>query len=225
LRGTSRPQSTHSAPLPSMNSSHMVSSMEDIAKVRERRASMLPGTPPHLPMLMQPYGYPWGLPVMPQMQMQIPMQMQMQMVPQMPYYAMDNTPLLPPTAPFMVQQAGNRRRSSSSSPNRSSTSLTKSDSPSTDRPPLNQGTSSTRRPAGHKRSSSGGSSQDQSGHQQRSNQGSVSSNQRGAGILNDPNQWRNSTRSRPPIPQTNSQGSGSWVVPSPAAQRRQNTVS
>jgi hypothetical protein len=31
--------------------------------------------------------------------------------------------------------------------------------------------------------------------------------------VNDPNQWRNSTRSRPPIPQSNSQGPGSWVVP------------
>ena len=226
LRGTSKPQSVHSAPLPSMNSSHTVSSLEDAAKIRGRRTSMFPETPPHLPMLMPPYGYSWGVPVMPQM----PMQMQMQMVPQMPYYPMDNMPLLPPTAPFMVQRMGDRRQSSSSSsPNRSSTSLGTSANQSADRLPLNQGPSSTRRSVGHQRSSSGGSSPNQPGHSQRSNQGSnqgsFDNSRRVSGASNNSNQWRNSTKSRPPIPQSSFQASGSWVVPSQRTQRRENTVS
>ena len=232
LRGTSKPQSLHSAPPPSLKSSHTASSIEDVVKMKGLRTSMLPVTPPQLPMVMQPYGYSWGIPVMPQMQMpmQMPMQMsmpmQMQMVPQVPYYAMDNMPLLPPTAPFMMQRVGDRRQSSSSSsPNRNSTSLGKSASQSADRLPLNQGPSSTRRPAGHQRSSSGGSSPNQLGQGQRSNQGSINSSRRSTGIVDDPNQWRKPATSRPPLPHGNSQGSGSWVVPSPGAQRRQNTVS
>ena len=225
LRGTSKPQSTHSAPPPSLRSSHTVSSVEDVTRMMGRRTSMLPETPPQPPMLMQAYGYPWGVPMMPQMPMQMPMPMpmQMQMAPQMPYYAMDNTPLLPPTAPFMMQRVGDRRQpSSSSSPNRVSTSLGKSASQSVDRLPLNQGTSPTRRPAGHQRSSSGESEPNQFGHGPRSNQGSVNNNRRPSGTANDPNhQWRNSTRSRPP---SNSQGPGSWVVPSSGAPRRLNTV-
>ena len=227
LRGTSKPQSIHSAPPPSLRSSHTVSSVEDFTRVMGRRTSMLLETPPQSPMLMQPYGYPWGVPMMPQMpmQMQMPMSMpmQMQMAPQMPYYAMDNTPLLPPTAPFMMQRTGDRRQSSSSSssPNRVSTSLGKSASQSADRLPLNQGTSPTRRPAGHKRSSSGESAPNQFGYNQRPNQGSVNSDRRSSGVANDPNQWRNSTRSRPP---NNSQEPKSWVVPSPGAPRRLNTV-
>ena len=220
LRGTSKPQSLHSAPPPSLYSSHTAPSTDDVAQMRVRRTSMYAETPPRLPMMMQPYGYPWGMPVMPQMQMPMPMQM----APQVPYYAMDNLPLLPPTAPFMMQRTGDRRQSSSSSPNRSSTSLEKPASQSTDRLSLSQGTSSTRRSVGHRRSSSGGSSPNQQGHSQRSNQGSVNSSQRVSGTVNEPNQWRNSTRSRPPIPQSYSQGPGSWVVPSPA-QRRQNTIS
>ena len=222
LRGTSRPQSIHSAPPPSLRSSHTVSSVEDVAKMMGRRASTLPETPPQTPMMMQPYAYPWGMPMMPQMPMQ--MSMPMQMAPQMPYYTMDNTPLLPPTAPFMMQRTGDRRQSSSSPPNRSSISLGKSASQSADRLPLNQGTSPTRRPAGHQRSSSGESNPNQFGHGQRSNQGSVNSSRRSSGVMNDPNQWRNSTRSRPTIPPSNPQGSGSWVVPSPGPPRRLNTV-
>lgn len=219
LRGISKPQSLHSLPPPSLRSSHTVSSLEDVTKIRARRTSMLPETPPQLPMLMQPYGYPWGMPVMPQ----VPMQM----VPQMPYYPMDNTPLLPPTAPFMVQETSDRRRSTLSSPNRSSTSLGKSASQSADRLPIDQGVPPRRRPAGHQRSSSGGSSQNQNqlGGERRSNNGSVGGSRRNSGIVNDPNQWRNSTTQRPPMPQSHSRGSGSWVVPSPAPQRRQNTVS
>jgi len=225
LRGTSKPQSIHSAPPPSLRSSHTVSSVEDVAKMMGRRTSVLPETPPQSPMLMQPYGYPWGVPMMPQMPMQMSMPMPMQMAPQMPYYTMDNTPLLPPAAPFMMQRTGDRRQSSSSSsPNRSSISLGKSPSQSADRLPLNQGTSPTRRPAGHQRSSSGESAPNQSGHGQRSNQGSTNSSRRSSGTVNDPNQWRNSTRSRPSLPQSNSQGSGSWVVPSPGAPRRLNTI-
>jgi hypothetical protein len=184
-----------------------------------RPNSMLPGVTPQLPMMMQPFGYPWGMPVMPQMPMH------MQMVPQMPYYySMDNMPLLPPTAPFMMQQqTGDRKSSRSSSPNRSSTSLRNSSSRSVDKLPLNQGTTPTRRPAEHQTSSSGGSS-NPLGPGQRSNQGSVSS-RRSSGIVNDPNQWRNSTRSRPPLPQNPSQRPGSWVVPSPVPQMRQSTVS
>ncbi|KAF9652175.1 hypothetical protein BDM02DRAFT_3109595 [Thelephora ganbajun] len=218
LRESSKPQSLHSASPPSPNSSHTVSSIEDTDKIRRRQAPMLLETPPQLPVLMQPYGYPWGMPLMPQMPMPV------QMVPQMPYYAMDNMPLLPPTAPFMMQQAGDRRRSTSSSPNRDSTSSGKPVSQSTDRLPPNQGTPSMRRPAGHQRSSSGGSS-NQFGNGQWSNQGSGSSSRRSSGIGSDPNQRRDSPRSRPPIPQGHSQGSGSWVVPSPVSQRRQGTVS
>jgi len=218
LRGTSKPQSLHSGRPPSLHSSHTVSSIEDPVKPRTRRTSMLPETPPQLPMMMQPYGYPWGMPVMPQMQMQ------MQMVPQMPYYAMDNTPLLPPAAPFMMQQTSDRKRSTSNSPNRSSTSLGKSASQSTDRLPLNQGTSPIRRSAEHQRNSSGGQSPNQYGNGQRYNQESVSS-RRSSGIASDPNQRRNSARPRPTLLQTHSQGSGSWVVPAPVPQRRQNTVS
>lgn len=217
-RGSLRPQSTHSAPPGSMDSLHTAPSMEDVVRMRTRRTSMLPGTPPQMPMLMHPYGYPWGMPVMPQMPMQMPM------VPQMPYYTMDNMPLLPPTAPFMMQQTAERRRSSSSSPNRISLSLGSS-SQSIGRPPSDQGTPSPPHSAGHQRGSSGESSPDQFGHGHRSNQGSVSSSRRASGIVNDQNQWRNSTRSRPPMPRSGSQGPGSWVVPSPAAQRRQNTVS
>lgn len=227
LRGTSKPQSIHSAPPPSLKSSRTVSSAEDVTRMLGRRSSVLPETPPQSPMLMQPYGYPWGVPMMPQMpmQMSMPMPMPMQMAPQMPYYTMDNTPLLPPTAPFMMQRTGDRRQSSSSnSPNRVSTSLGKAASQSADRLPLNQGTSPTRRPAGHQRSSSGESDPNQPGHGQRSNQGSVNSNRRPSGTTNDQNQWRNSTRSRPSIPPSNSQGSGSWVVPSPGPPRRLNTV-
>lgn len=212
LRGTSRPQSLCSEPLPSPKSSP---STEDVTKPRERRISMFPATPPPLPMVMQPHGYPWGMPVMPQMQMQ------MQMVPQMPYYPMDNMPLLPPTAPFMVQQTGDRRRSTSSSANRSSVSLQKSATQSTDRLSSNQGASSERRSIGHRRSSSGGSNQFGSGHP--SNQGSTSS-RRSSGIVNDPNQ-RNSIRSRPSMPHSFSHGSGSWVVPSSVPRRLQNQVS
>jgi len=218
LRGTSNSLSPHSAPPPSTQSSHSEPSTEEATKIRARRISMLPQTPPQLPMLTQPYGYPWGMHPMPQMQMPI------QMVPQMPYYAMDNMPLLPPAAPFMMQQAGDRRRSISSSHNRSSTSLQKLDARSTDRLPPGQGASPVRRSAGHKRSSSGGSP-NQFGNGQRPNQGSVSSSRRSSAIVNDPSQWRNSMRSRPPIPQSHSQGSGSWVVPSPVPQRLQNTVS
>jgi len=222
LRGNSKPLSMQSAPPPSTQSSHSEPSAEDATKVRARRTSMFPQTPPQLPMMTQPYGYPWGMHPMPQM----PMPMQMQMVPQMPYFAMDNMPLLPPAAPFMMQQAGDRRRSISSSFNRSSTSLQKLDAQSTDRLSPGQGTSSVRRSAGHRRSSSGGSL-NQFGNGQRPNQGqgSVSSNRRSSALVNDPNQWRNSMRSRPPIPQSHSQGSGSWVVPSPVPQRLQNTVS
>ena len=219
LRGTSKPQSFHSMP-PSRNSSSTASSNEDATKTTGRPTSMLSASTPQLPMMIQPYGYPWGMPVMPQMPMH------MQMIPQMPYYyPTDNMPLLPPAAPFMMQQTGNRRnsRSSSSSPNRSSTSLGNSASQSTDRLPPNQGTSSTRRPTGHQRSSSGGTS-NQLGPGQQSNQGSVSS-RRSSGIANDPNQLRNSTRSRPPMPQSHSQRPGSWVFPSPAPQMRQNTIS
>ena len=214
LRGPSRPLSMHSAPLPSPMPSNPGSSF-DLTQPRVRRTSMLPETPPpQLPMLPQPYGYPWGMPVMP---------MQMPMVPQMPYYPMDNMPLLPPTAPFMVQQTNDRRRSTSSSPNRSSTSLGKSVTQSTDGLPPNQDVPPTRPPAKHQRGSSGGSS-NQPGNGKQSKQGSV--NSRGSsGIVNDPNQWRNSMRSRPAIPQSNSQGSGSWVVPSSGSQRRQNAVS
>jgi hypothetical protein len=216
LRGTSKPLSLHSAPPPSTKSSHSAPSIEGAPKIRTRRTSMFPETPPQLPMLTQHYGYPWGMPPMPQMQ--IPMQM----VPQMPYYAMDNVPLLPPTAPFMMQQAGDRRRSTLSTSNRSSTSLQKLDARSTDKLPVNRGASPVRRSPGHQRSSSGGSS-NQLGNGQRPNQGSVNS-RRSSVVSNDPNQWKNSMRSRPPIPQSHSQGSGSWVVPSPAPQRRQNTV-
>ena len=215
LRGTSKPHSVHSAPLPSGNSSRSVSSVEDGSKMRGRRTSMFPETPPRMPMLMHPYGYSWGVPIMPMQPMQ------MQMAPQMPYYAMDNMPLLPPAAPFMMQGTGDRRQSSGS-PNRSSTSLGKSASQSADRLPLNQGTSSTRRPV-HQRSSSGGSSPNHPGHGQRSNQGSLDNSRRASGTSNDPNQRRN-PKSRPPLPQSNSQR-GSWVVPSPGDQRRQNTVS
>ncbi|KAF9780121.1 hypothetical protein BJ322DRAFT_1112797 [Thelephora terrestris] len=213
LRGTSKPQSVASIPPPSAHSSN---TDEDASKITARPTSMYQGTPPPLPMPMQPFGYPWGMPVMPQMQMQ--------MVPQMPYYAMDNMPLLPPTAPFMMQQTGDRRRSTSSSPNRSSTSLGKSASQSVDKLPLSQGPSSSRRPTGHQRSSSGGSS-NQFGNGQRSNQGSVNSSRRSSGIANDPNQWRDPARSRPPLPQSISQRHGSWVVPSPVPQMRHNTVS
>ena len=215
LRGTSKPQSLASIPPPSAYSS---STDEDAAKMTGRPTSMFQGTSSQLPMPMQPFGYPWGMPVMPQMQMPI------QMVPQMPYYAMDNMPLLPPTAPFMMQQTGDRRRSTSSSPNRSSNSLGKVASQSVDKLPLGQGTSPSRRPGGHQRSSSGGSP-NQFGTGQRSNQGSVSSSRRSSAVVNDPNQWRSSTRSRPPLPQSYSQRPGSWVVPSPAPQMRQNTVS
>jgi len=217
LRGTSKSQSLHSARPPSLNSSHTVSSIEDPVKTRTRRTSMLPETPPQLPMMMQPYGYPWGMPVMPQMQMQ--------MVPQMPCYPMDNMPLLPPTAPFMMQQTSDRRRSTPNSPNKSSTSLGKSASQSTDRLPLNQGASSIRRSAEHQRSSSGGSSPKQHGNGQRSNRESASSSQRSSRIVNDPNQRRNPTRPRLSVLQAHPQGSGSWVVPPPVPQRRQNTVS
>jgi len=210
LRGTSRPQSLHSAPPSSL---HTVPSLDDVAKIRARRTSMLPDTPPQLPVLPQPYGYPWGMPVMP---MQVPM------VPQMPYYAMDSMPLLPPTPPFMMQQTSDRRRSASSSPNRSSTSLGKSVTQSTDGLSPSQGP--TRPPAKHQRSSSGGSS-NQLENGQRSNQDSANSSRRSSGIVNDPNQWRNSMRSRPAMPQSSPQGTGSWVVPSPGSQRRQNTVS
>lgn len=213
LPGTSRPQSLRSEPLPSPKSSP---SVEDIAKLRERRTSMFPATPPPMPMLMQSPGYPWGMPMMPQMPMQ--------MVPQMPYYPMDNMPLLPPTAPFMVQQSGDRRRSMLSSPNRSSTSLPKSATQSTDRLPPSQGASSEQHSTGHRRSSSGGSTPNQSGSGHRSNQGSTNS-RRSSGIVNDPNQWRNSMRSRPSMPQGFSHGPGSWVVPSSAPQRLQNPVS
>ena len=215
LQGASKPTSLHSVPVPSTKSSH---SNEDSIKTRARRISMFPETPPQLPMLTQPYGYPWGMPPMPQMPMQ------MQMVPQMPYYSMDNMPLLPPTAPFMMQQASDRRRSTSNSAIRTSVSLQKLDAQSADRLPLNQGTSRTRRSAGHKRSSSGGSS-NQFGNGQQPNQGSASSSRRSSMIANDPNQWKNSTRSRPPMPQSRSQGSESWVVPSPVPQRPQNTRS
>lgn len=214
LRGISRPQSLRSEPLPSPKSSP---SVEDVTKTRERRISMFPATPPPLPMLMQPHGYPWGMSAMPQMPMP------MQMIPQMPYYPMDNMPLLPPTAPFMVQQTGDRRRSTCSSPNRSSVSLQKSATQSTDRLPTNQGASSERRSIGHRRSSSGGSTPNQFGSGHPSNQGSTNS-RRSSGILNDPNQ-RNSMRSRPSMPQTFSRGSGSWVVPSSVPQRLHNQVS
>lgn len=217
LRGTSKPQSLHSMP-PSRNSSSTASSIEESTRTTGRPTSMLTGTVPQLPMMMQPFGYPWGMPVMPQMPTHV------QMVPQMPYhYAMDNMPLLPPTAPFMMQQTHDRRNSRSGSPNRSSSSLRESASQSTEKLPLNQRTSPVRRPAGHQKSSSGGSS-NQLGPGQRSNQGSVSS-RRSSGIVKDPNQWRNSTRSRPPIPQSVSQRPGSWVVPSPAPQIRQSTIS
>lgn len=205
LRGTSKPQSLRSIPPPSPNSSSTVSSMEDAAGTAGRRTSVLPATPPQLPMLMQPYGYPWGMPVMP------PLSMPMQMVPQMPYYPMDNMPLLPPTAPFMMQQAANRRNS---------TSIGKPASQSMDRLPLGLGTSPTRHPAGHKRNSSGGSS-NQLGNGQRSNPGSISSSRRSSGATNDPNQRRSSTRPRPPMPQR----PGSWVVPSQVPRVRQSTVS
>lgn len=217
LRGNSNPLSLHSAPPPSTQSSHSEPSAEDATKIRARRVSMFPQTPPQLPMMTQPYGYPWGMHPMPQMPMPIPMQM----VPQMPYYAMDNMPLLPPAAPFMMQQAGDRKRSISSSLNKSSTSL---HAQSTDRLPPGQGASSVRRSAGHKRSSSGGSL-NQLGNGQRPNQGSVNSSRRSSALVSDPSQWRNSMRSRPPMPQSHSQGSGSWVVPSPVPQRLQNTVS
>ena len=220
LRGTSKPLSVHSAPLPSLDSSRTTSSVEGAAKTRDRRASTFPSTPPQVPVQMQPYGYPWGMPAIPQM----PMQMQMQMIPQMPYHAMDNMPLLPPTAPFMMQRTSDRRQSSSSSPNRSSTSLGKSASQSTDRLPLNRGTSSTQRSSQHQRSSSGGSSQNLPGYGQQSSRGSFDSGQRASWVVNDPNQWR-SSKSRPPMPQRNSQGFGSWVVPSPVAQRRHDTIS
>lgn len=217
LRGTAKSQSFHSMP-PSRNSSSTASSNEEAIKTTGRPTSMVPGTIPQLPMMMQPFGYPWGMPTMPQMPMQV------QMVPQMPYYyAMDNMPLLPPTAPFMMQQTGDRRNSRSSSPNRSSTSLSKSATQSMDKLPLNHRPSPVRRSPKHQRSSSGGSS-NQLGPGQRSNQGSISS-RRSSGIVNDPNQWRNSTRSRPQIPQSHPQRSGSWVVPSPVHQTRQSTVS
>jgi hypothetical protein len=215
LRGISKPLSLHSVP-PSRNSSSTASSNEDPSKPTARPTSMLPGITPQFPMMMQPFGYPWGMPVMPQMPMQ--------MVPQVPYYyPVDNMPLLPPTAPFMMQQTGDRRNSRPSSPNRSSTSLRESASKSMDRLPLNQGTSHSRRPTGHQRSSSGGSS-NQLVPGQRSNQGSINS-RRSSGIVNDPNQLRNSTRSRPPIPQSYSQRPGSWVVPPQVPQIRQSTVS
>lgn len=217
LRGTSKPQSVYSLPTPSAHSSN---TDEEATKAPARPASMFQGTSTQMPMMMQPFGYPWGIPVVPQMQMP----MQMQMIPQIPYYPMDNTPLLPPTAPFMMQQSSDRRRSTSSSPSRSSNSLGKSASQSVDRLPLSQGTSPTRRPAGHQRSSSGGSS-NQFGSGPRSNPGSVSSSRRSSGIANDPNQWRNSQRPRPPIPQSYSQRPGSYVVPSPAPRVRQSTVS
>ena len=206
LRGTSKPQSLYSV-TPSVNSSI---TDEAASKMSGRPTSMLQASSSQLPMFVQPFGYPWGMPVMPQMQMA--------MVPQMPYYAMDNTPLLPPTAPFMMQQSGDKRRSTSSSPNRSSNSLGKAASQSVDRLPLSQRSSPTRRSGGHQRSSSGGSGQ-------RSNTGSLSSSRRSSGIMNDPNQGRSSTRSRPPIPQSHSQRPGSWVVHSPVPQVRQNTVS
>ena len=215
LRGTSKPQSLRSLP-PSRNSSSTASSNEDATKTAGRPTSMLPGTPPQLPMMMQPFGYPWGMPVMPQM----PMHMQMVQMPY--YYSVDNMPLLPPTAPFMMHHTGDRRNSRSSSPNRSSTSLSNSANQSTDRLPTTHGTSSVRRPSGHERGSSGGSS-NPLGPGQRSNQGSISS-RRSSGVVNDP-QWRNSTRSRQPIPQTHSQRPGSWVVPSPVPHMRQSTVS
>lgn len=217
LRGTSKPHSLRSIP-PSRNSSSTASSNEDAAKTTGRPTSILPEAVPQFPMMMQPFGYPWGMPVMPQ----IPMHMHM--VPQMPYYyPMDNMPLLPPTAPFMVQPSGDRRNSRSSSPNRSSTSLKKSASQSMDKLSLNKGTSPSRHPAEHQRSSSGGSS-NQVGPGQRSNQGSVRS-LRSSVIVNDPNQWRNSTRSRPPLPQSPPQRPQSWVVPSPVPQTRQSTIS
>ena len=220
LRGISKPLSLHSAPLPSTQSSHSTLSIEDATKIRTRRTSMFPDTPPQLPMMTQPYGYPWGMPLMPQMQMP------MQMVPQMPYYPMDNMPLLPPAAPFMMQQTGDRKRSTSSSPNRSrsSSSLQKLDARGADRLPPNQGVSTVRHSVGHRRSSSGGSS-NQPGNGKRPNQGSASSSRRSSVIVNDPNQWRNSMRSRPPMPQSHSQGSGSWVVPSPVPQSQRNTIS
>lgn len=204
LRGASKPQSLYSV-TPSVNSSI---TDEAASKMSGRPTSTFQATSSQLPMFVQPFGYPWGMPVMPQMQMQ------MQMVPQMPYYAMDNMPLLPPTAPFMMQQTGDRRRSTSSSPSRSSNSLGKSASQSVDRLPLSQRSSPTRRPGGHQRSSSGESGQ-------RSNTGSLGSSRRPSGITNNPNQWMSSTKSRPPIPQR----PGSWVVPSPVPQVRQNTVS
>ena len=213
LRGISKPQSLRSAPPPSPKSSGSTSSIEDATKIRARRVSMFSETP-QLPMLMQPYGYPWGMPPMPQMPMQ--------MVPQMPYYAMDNMPLLPPTAPFMMQQTGDRKRSISNSPNRSSTSLQNPAAQSADRLSLNKGASPTQSSVGHRRSSSGESS-NQPGNGQRPNQGFTSS-RRPPGTANDPNQ-RSSTWSRVTIPQSHSQGSRSWVVPSPASQRLRNTVS
>ena len=211
LRGISKP--------PSRNSSTTSSSNEDPAKTTTRPISMLPGIAPQFPMMMQPLGYPWGMPVMTQMSMP------MQMVPQLPYYyPMDNMPLLPPTAPFMMQHTGDRRNSSRpSSPNKSSTSLKESASQSVDRLPLNKGTSHPKRPTGHHRSSSGGSS-NQLGPGQQSNQGSISS-RRSSGVVNDPSQWRNSTRLRPSMPQSHSQRPGSWVFPSQVPQTRQSTVS
>ena len=207
LRGISKPQSLRSVPPPSADSSNTDEGAHKSGTGRPM--SMLPCPSPQLPMVMPPYGYPWGMPVMPQM------------VPQMLYYPMDNMPLLPPTAPFMMHQTGDRRSSISSSPNRSSTSIAKSPSQSMDRLP---GTSPTRRPLVHQRGSSGGSS-NQFWNGQQSNPGSANSSRRSSGIVADPNQSKNSTSSRPSLPRSYSQRPVSWVVPSPVPHPRQNTIS
>jgi hypothetical protein len=138
-QGTSRtrvdsiPQSTHSRP-ESLYSTHTRSSSEemhfrDMRGRSSKRNTPLSESARHslLPQQMVPYA--WA-PIPPMSAMSpIPPMSPMSFIPAMPtmpYYtlSMDNMPLLPPTAPFMMHQNGSGRRSQNSS-----SSSRKSDTP------------------------------------------------------------------------------------------------